>query len=1127
MVSLLQATASTYSQNTKLSVNLKSVSIQELLLQLEDQSEFSFVYRSDLFKSENKVDIKVKNQTVEEILNECLVEKGYAYEVTDRTVVISKAKVQQAPKVQTTNQSKTKKVTGVVNDPDGVALPGATVVVVGSSKGVITDLDGAYSIEVESTDKLLFSFIGMESQTIEVGTKKVINVDLKSKTEALDDVTVVAFAKQKKESVVASITTVKPGELKIPTSNLTNAIAGRMSGVISYQRSGEPGADNAEFFIRGVTTFGYKKDPLILIDGVELGTDDLARLQPDDVESFSIMKDASATALYGARGANGVILVTTKQGTEGKAKVSVRLENSLSTPVDKVDIADPITYMKMGNEAVRTRSPLASLPYSYAKIDATTNGENPIVYPAIDWYDEMFKDYTMNQRLNFNVSGGGKVARYYLAGTFNKDNGNLRVDDRNNFNSNINLKRYLLRSNININITKTTEAIVRFYGTFDDYTGPIDGGSDLYGKVMKTNPVLFPKYYPNVGDYANSTKILFGNFEHGNYINPYADMVKGYKDYTKSLMLAQFELKQNFDFITEGLNARFLVNTHRASSFDVKRFYNPFYFAMNYYDKAENKYYLSELNPESGTEYLGYEEGAKNIKSTFYMESAINYNRVFAEKHGVSGMLVFTMRNELMANAGDLQKSLPYRNMGLSGRFTYAYDSRYMLEANFGYNGSERFANDERFGFFPSFGLGWNIANEDFWGNMKSTISKLKLKATYGLVGSDAIGSANDRFFYLSNVNMADENKRYFTGRNFNYSTQIGNGGITVSRYANPLITWEKAKQVNLGVELQLWEKLNIQADVFKENRTNILMDRASIPATMGLQSTPRANVGEALGKGLDMSLDYQQSFNQDFWMSARANFTYAVGEFKVYEEPDYVSAGLPWLSHEGVSLNQKWGFIAERLFIDEADVANSPKQSFDEYGAGDIKYKDLNGDGVITNLDKAPLGKPTSPEIVYGFGASMGYKNFDLSFFFQGSARSSFWIDARAIAPFIDTVGGDTEGDNQVLQVIADNYWSESNRDNYAFWPRLSDTANENNLQTSTWFMRDGDFIRLKSLEFGYSLNKAGIKKIGIDRLRLYLNGTNLLTFSKFKLWDPEMAGNGLGYPIQKVFNIGLQVQF
>ena len=1016
----------------------------------------------------------------------------------------------QHPANPVTQDVAKKKLTGVIRDEEGMPLPGVTITVLGTTRGSITDNDGSFTIEASSTDKLVFSFIGMESQIVEVGSNQTFSIKLTQKTEELEDVTIVAFGKQKKESVIGSITSVRASELKVPSSNLTTALAGKVAGIISYQRSGEPGQDNADFFVRGVTTFGYKKDPLILIDGIELSSTDLARLQVDDIASFNIMKDAAATALYGARGANGVILVTTKSGVEGKAKLSFRIENSFSAPTREVELADPVTYMLLANESVLTRDPLQITHYSDEKIANTIANVNPIFFPTNDWKEMLFKDYANNQRYNLNVSGGGPIARYYVAGSFSKDNGILKVDKRNNFNNNINLQKYTLRTNVNINVTPITELVVRLSGSFDDYTGPLDGGSGMYSKIMRSNPVLFPAYYPSeVSPFTSH--IMFGNYDNAQYINPYADMVKGYRDYSRSQMTAQFEINQNLDFITKGLKFRSMLNTLRNSYFSVSRAYNPYFYSLDGFDLATGTYQIGLLNENSGSDWLGYSEQPKEIAADFYLESALDYAGSFG-KHEMSGLLIYIMKQNLQANAGSLQLSLPSRNLGLSGRMTYAYDSRYFLEFNFGYNGSERFHTRNRFGFFPSAGFAWNISKEAFWEPYKKVVNNFRIRGTYGLAGNDAIGSAEDRFFYLSNVNLNDGGKSAVFGRNLGYSRN----GVTVSRYANENITWEIAKKANFAIEMGLWGKLDLQAEIFNEYRRNILMSRADVPVTMGLASAIRANVGEASGKGTDISLDYNQIWDKDLWLTIRGNFTYATSKYEVYEEPQYAEK---WRFHVGNSLSQQYEYIAERLFIDDEEVLNSPRQNFGEYAAGDIKYTDVNRDGQITQADMVPIGNPTTPEIVYGFGFSLGVKRFDFSAFFQGLANESFWINPSTTAPF--------QNETQILKAYADSYWSEDNRDVYALWPRLSSYAISNNTQTSTWFMRDGSFLRLKQLELGYTLPRSVQDKLRTSTCRFYVSGTNLLTLSKFKLWDVEMGGNGLGYPIQRTLNIGLNISF
>ena len=539
---------------------------------------------------------------------------------------------------QTSAQTKTSTIKGRVIDAEGMPLVGAVIQVQGKAGGVIASSNGVFEIEAAPEDVLVASFLGMENASVTVGAQLEITIVMQQKSSTLENVTIVAFSRQKKESVVGSITTVKPSELKVASSNLTTAFAGRVPGMMSYRSSGEPGRDNAEFFIRGVTTFGYRKSPLMLVDGMEISADDLARLQTDDIESFSIMKDAIATSLYGARGANGVILITTKEGREGPARVSVRIENTWSMPTRMIDIADPITYMRLNNEAVSTRNPLGILPYSEAKIAATMNpNRNPYVYPAVDWIEEMFKPAAMNQRVNFNISGGGKVARYYLAATFNQDNGLMRNEGMNNFNTNIDLKKYNVRTNFNVNVTKTTEVAFKFQGNFDDYRGPIEAGNILFDYAVHASPVDYPKIFAPDEGHRSMSHPLYGNTDGANHINPYALMSRGYKDYSRTLVLAQVDINQDLKFITEGLRVRGLLSTTRYSYFDSARSYKPFYYKIGYYNPELDVYNLTALNAESGSEYLDY-SGGKDINSKTYLEAAVEYARTFGRHEDCSSI---------------------------------------------------------------------------------------------------------------------------------------------------------------------------------------------------------------------------------------------------------------------------------------------------------------------------------------------------------------------------------------------------------------------------------------------------------------------------------------------------------
>ncbi len=1021
--------------------------------------------------------------------------------------------------------AQTKTVKGVIYEEEtGEPMPGATVSVEGSTRGVMTDLDGSFELTgVKPTDKLKFECLGKETQVLQVGTMTNFVVKLKNAANELDEVTVVAFGKQRKESVIGSISTVDVKTLKVPSSNLTTALAGNVAGVIAYQRTGEPGQDNADFFVRGITTFGANTSPLILIDNIELTSTDLARLQPDDIESFSIMKDATATALYGARGANGVIFVTTKRGQEGPAKIFARVETSISAPTDVVELADPVTYMKSYNEAISTRDPLGELMYTYDKIEQTGKPDaNRLIYPANDWYDMLFKDFATSYRANVSARGGGKVATYYVSGAYTEDTGVLKVDKRNSFNNNIDDKNYTLRSNVDINVTPTTKLAVRLTGNFRDYQGPLNGGSDVYRQVMHSDPVLFPAYYPVDDEHVGIQHIMFGNYEDGSYINPYANLVKGYKNYQRSQMIAAVQLEQDLKFITKGLSFMTLFNLTRLSEFTVNRQFNPYWYRLDRYDSYTGEYHVNRIN-ENGTDYLTYSESGKTVKNTMYSETRLNYNRSFG-KHDVTGLLVLTASESLTANAGSLQLSLPSRNAGLSGRFTYGYDKRYFIEYNFGYNGSERFHKSHRWGFFPSAGLAWMMSNEKWFKPLTKVVSNLKLRYSYGLVGNDNIGSSSNRFYYLSEMSMNNSG----LGASFGETRNVSYNGIGVVRYANEAITWEKSYKSNYALELGLFKKLDIIAEYFTEHRTDIFMQRADIPNTMGLQAAVYGNIGQARSKGIDIQADYKQAWASGLWASARANFTYSTGKYDVYEEPTYPES---YRQHAGRSIRQTWGYIAERLFIDDEDAANSPSQAAfgSQYGGGDIKYTDVNGDGVITNADMVPIGYPTSPEIIYGFGVSLGHKGFDVSVFFQGLGRESFWIDATSAystkynkygtAPFVNN--------GQLLKAYSDSHWSEDNRDIYALYPRYSAYENHNNTQVSTWWMRDGSFVRLKQMEFGYTLPQKLTNKIHIDNLRVYFQGNNLLCWSKFKLWDPELAGEGFNYPIQRTFNIGVNVTF
>ncbi|MEX2592539.1 MAG: TonB-dependent receptor [Anditalea sp.] len=1042
-------------------------------------------------------------------------------------------------------------VRGQVTGDDGEGIPGANIRIKDTTIGTVTDLDGNYQITVPNDEAILiFSFIGMASQEEVVGNRTVINVLLASDMSGLDEVVVVGFGTQKKESVVGAMSSINPSELKIPASNLTTALAGRVAGLIAYQTSGEPGKDNAQFLVRGVASFNSQNGPLILIDGVELTMDDLARLQPDDIESFAVLKDPTTTAIYGARGANGIILVTTKTGVEGPAVVNLRIESSFSEPIGLVDMADPVTHMRLQNEANRTRGDFAT--FTEEQIAGTIRGGNQNIYPATDWYKQLFREYANTTRVNLNVRGGGKKVRYYVAGSFNKDNGLLKVEKTNNFTNGIDLKRYLVRSNVNIDLHENTEMIVRLHSTIDDYRGPLQGGDAIYNAAVRTSPTRFPAVYDPDPSLVGVPHVIYGNAlsprgegsaaggDESNrpvWFNPYAELQRGYRDTRRQLSLVQIEFKQKMDAILPGLSARFLGNMNTTSYFENRRGYSPFFYRLASFDPFTEEYRLERTAQASGDESLRLLGGERTNNSVIYMEAAVNYNQTFKEKHTVGGLLVMIAQEYLDGNANTVELSLPSRNLGVSGRYSYDYDNRYFAEVNFGYNGSERFAEDNRFGFFPSFGAGWLLSNEQFLSGISPTISRLKLRASYGWVGNDRIGNdRRDRFFYLSEVDLNSGN-----GATFGRELNEGIPGVTIRRYANPLVTWEKSQKSNLGLEVNfIDDAVQFRIDAFHEKRTSILQERSDIPSTLGLQASLKTNVGEVTAQGIDASLDINHYFTNDFWVTGRGTFTYSDNEFLVYEEPNYAAIGAPWKTNVGSNVNIAQGYIAERLFVDDEEALNSPVQFGTpgiDYRGGDIKYKDLNQDGVITTLDQAPIGKPLVPKMIYGLGLSAGYKRLDVNVFFQGLSEVSFFINPITTGPFVNSIqqaginaineGNGALSENGLLQAYADSHWSEENRDIYAIWPRLSTTVIQNNVQRSTWWLRDGSFLRLKQVEVGYNLLKNPENKLGLTNFRIYATGTNLFTWSKFDLWDPELGGNGLNYPLQRVFNLGVHIGF
>lgn len=1095
-----------YSQSGSVNLNFRNTAIEKILTEIEKQTGYTFFYSTKNVDVSKKVSLSADKKNLSSILDELFAGTNIEY-VTNGTNIVLRLKVQQQKKYQ---------FKGTVIDDNGEPVIGASVSIKGETgNGVITDLDGKFVLtSTAGKITLEISYIGYKSVVVEATSGKPLQVKLQEDNQVLSEVVVVGYGTQKKESVVGSVQVVKPKELSVPSSNLSTGFAGRLAGVVAVQRSGEPGADGADFWIRGISTFNGTRSPLIVIDGVQASTSDLNALDPEVIESFSVLKDATATALYGSRGANGVMIVNTKSGRESeKAIVNIRIENSYSTHTKTPEFVDGVRYMEMYNEAVLSRK-TGEVLYAQSKIDGTRAGLNPLVFPNVDWYGELFRKGAMNQNVNVNVRGGYKKLDYFSSVSVNHDNGVLKNTKDFSYNNNLNIMRYVFQNNINLSLTNTSKLSLHLNVQLKDYSGPSSSASELFGMVMEANPVDFPVRYPAdpESDYIRWGGKVGGKYNNG-YRNPYAEMARGYKSDFESTVMANLKFEQKLDFITEGLSAEALFSFKNWSQSSTKRDSGYNQFQLVTYNRNDlSDYTLSRVGEEVST-VLGTTNGS-NGDRRIYLQAMLNYNRTFGGVHNVSGMFLYNQDQYNINNPGDLIGSLPQRKQGIAGRLTYAYDYRYLAELNFGYNGSENFAKGHRFGFFPSIAVGYTISREKFFEKFSNVITNLKIRASWGLVGNDQIGDV--RYLYLSDIELQDGDLGYTTGRDQN----VDKKGPRYKRYSNPSITWEVGNKWNIGLDLSLWNSLNISADVFREVRSDIFMERQRVPDFIGTNSNDKwidlktkmyGNLGKVQNKGMDFSVDYVKEFNKDFSMSLKGTFTFAQNKVLAYDEPDFLK--YPNLSRVGHSVDQRLLYIAERLFVDDAEVKRNPIQNIGgQVMAGDIKYKNLadgNGvyDGVIDANDRQYTGMPTTPEIVYGFGPSFRYKDFDFSLFFQGAARVSIMMER--IHPF------GNESTRSVLKFIADDYWTADNQNINAKYPRLSKTDNANNAAASTYWQRDGSFLKLKNAEVGYNHKF----------FRVYLRGSNLLTFSKFKYWDPEQgSGNGLSYPTQRVINLGVQ---
>ena len=1000
-------------------------------------------------------------------------------------------------------------VTGVVTDAQKEPLVGVNVTVKDvPGLGAITDINGKYKIAIEPYQRLIFSYVGFDKVEVLIKEQRVVNVTMKeSAASSLDEVVITGTGVQKKLTVTGAITTVNVSDL-MHTANgsVVNALAGNVAGVLAMQTSGQPGRNTSEFWIRGISTFGASTSALVLVDGFERDLDDV---NIEDIEDFSVLKDASATAIYGSRGANGVVLITTKHGKPGKINIDAKVETSYNTRTITPEFVDGYTYASMMNESriTRNQEPI----YQQDELNILRMGLDPDLYPNVDWKDLLLKDGAMTYRANLNMNGGGSTARYFVSLSYLKEDGMYKTDEtlRKDYNTNANANTWNYRLNTDIDITKTTLLKVGVSGSLKKYNEPGLSG-DVWKSLMYQNPISVPVMYSNGYVPAYGT---------GERTNPWVLATQtGYKEHWENTIQTNITLEQKLDFITQGLKfiGRFGFDTWNKNNIDRIKW--PEQYKAQRFRDENGQIVFDRVTEEQKMKKTSSAEGNRNE----IFEAELHYNRGFKEHH-VGGILKFNQDSKVftVGTGEDLKKGIARRHLGLAGRVSYNWNYRYFADFNFGYNGSENFADGHRFGFFPAVSVAWNVAEEPIIKKNFKWMNMFKIRYSFGKVGNDVLKIGNDeyRFPYLYTIGDGTG----YTWADYNYSNSYS--GKRYTDLASNYATWEIATKHDLGVDLALFnDKFTATVDYFHEQREGIWMERKYLPSIVGLGSNPRANVGKVLSEGFDGNFAYREKINK-VDITVRGNITYSKNTILEKDEENNV---YPYQMERDYRVNQAKGLIALGLFKDYDDIRNSPRQDFGTVQPGDIKYKDVNGDGVVNDGDKVAIGATTRPNMIYGFGISASWKGLDVNVHFQGAGKTSFFIDGPTVYAFSSGEWG-----NILADVAGSNRWIEheisgtmATENPNASYPRLSYGGNNNNYRQSTYWLRNGSYLRLKTLELGYSIPKPLVNKIRFNNIRLFLRGSNLLTFSSFKLWDPELGSStGTEYPLAKSFTLGLSV--
>ncbi len=1112
-------------QTQEIVINMKNESLAKAFKRLEKATKYKVLYANEDVEGLT-VSRNIKASNVREAMTQLLTGKGLTFKIDKQFITVTKGTM-----LVSKGAGEFYDIQGKVVDENGVELPGVYVMLQGTKTGTTTGVNGEFSLKARKGDVLKFSFVGYKNEFAEIkNPQRALKIDLRPDAKKLDEVQVVAFGTQKKESVVSSITTVKPTDLKVSSSDLTTSFAGRIPGMVAWQTGGLPGGlteneMNTKFYIRGITSFnsGANTDPLILIDGVESSKLDLSRIQVEDIESFSVLKDASATAMYGARGANGVIKVNTKKGEEGSVYANFRYESVITQPTQDIDVVDPITYMKMYNQAQLNRDPLATPKYSVERINRTASGKYPSwIYPHTDWYKQLFKDFSWNHHAGVNIRGGSKVVQYYAAVNYNRDEGMLKTDKLNDFDCNIVNNQTQFRTNLNIDLKAGIKLVINSVATIDKYHGPLQDQTSAYYYAFNASPVDFSPTYPADEKY-NWPHTLYGTTA-SKQVNPYAMIQAGYMNRTRYSTTNRAEYIHNLSKLVKGLEFRASASLVQSGYYYDKFTTVPFYYSLTNYDFETGKHTLRAINESTARRTLKRPDSDPSGSTT---DTRVAYTATLIHgaawgNHQTSVTAVAQMQERTYTPTVDVLNGQPQRNLTYSARANYGYKDRYFVEGSFGYNGSERFAKKNRFGFFPAVGGAWVVSSEPWMKKAENWLSYLKIRYSYGKVGNDGIVET-PRFVFLPTLGTKQGYKdpEALSGQGFNRNI--------IESYANENIQWEIAEQNNIGVEAKLFKGLvELQADFYREIRHNIISNRTTVPASMGIEVDPLDNIGETLSKGVDLSLKVQKAFSNDCWMILNGTLTYNKVTYKSLQEAINKPA---WQRKVGKEISQPIGYIAEGLFRDQAEIDNSPRQEGDVM-PGDIKYRDINGDGVIDVNDATYIGYPETPRLIYGFTGFLNYKGWEFNFAFQGSGQRSFFIDPVKVSPFVS--------DHAMLKAIYDDHWSEDNQNLHAFWPRLSpysiskhnpqeDWYNSNNaeIRKSTYFLRSCSFLRCTNLELAYNLPKKWINPLGLKLLKISFKVNNAFCLTNFKIWDVELGESGFNYPIQRTYSAAINISF